>query len=470
MELNIGGDLNSTTVQDYSRTYSEIHVDGGTFGTSVDSIEERQSLKNISSSIQSGNDLTINVNNNINSIGTNFGAGEDIDIMAGNDINLFNAMDFDYNYSYYKEEKFDIGSAIASMATAIAVGALTGGAGAAAMAGISSGIGASSMTKGSVDIVMNYDETIVGTMLISENINIKSNNNLTIISSDIVALNDLNIDVKNDILTGTAEEKHESYESHSSFGGDIGRAALGGAITGLAAGLGMQGGEIVGEYLGSTVSKALSDTVSATANKILTAAATEAANVATISFSNTVGTAMSQTVINGGSLGDTLRAGADSATSGDTLKITAVGALIGAAGGALGEWIKEVKSEYIEKTGNKVSIGESTLFDQNSVNAGWSKSKLGVNSKYEIDTTTNKTILVRTDTPERVSYLKSNQNRFFKALNLLPGSPSFVDFHDALNIQSNTLNVLTIIPAYPASQFNALYRYYPVINQYKEEK
>jgi hypothetical protein len=58
----------------------------------------------------------------------------------------------------------------------------------------------------------------------------------------------------------------------------------------------------------------------------------------------------------------------------------------------------------------------------------------------------------------------------FKVLNLLPGSPSFADFHDALNIFNGTMNFLTIFPAYPISQFNAIAPYYPAIINYDNGK
>jgi hypothetical protein len=62
-------------------------------------------------------------------------------------------------------------------------------------------------------------------------------------------------------------------------------------------------------------------------------------------------------------------------------------------------------------------------------------------------------------------------NSIFKALNLLPGSPSFVDFHDALNLPDDwSLNQLSIIPAYSASKFNTVYPYYPIFVEYEKNK
>ncbi len=126
------------------------------------------------------------------------------------------------------------------------------------MAGISSGIGASQMTKGSVDVSMTYDETTVATTLNSgNNINIKTGNDTTMISTELNAANNITADIGGELFVGTAQEQHQSYESHETFGGDVGMAALGGAMTGLMSGLGMQSGMFIGgELLGLTLSGA----------------------------------------------------------------------------------------------------------------------------------------------------------------------------------------------------------------------
>ncbi|MDR0423592.1 MAG: filamentous hemagglutinin N-terminal domain-containing protein, partial [Rickettsiales bacterium] len=230
MILNVEGDLNSLTVQDYNRTYSKVEIDNGWLGSKTTEINETATLNNLSSNITASNNLTIN-SNNLLSVGTNFSAGNELNMTATGDINLLNATDYDYNYHYYKKEEFDLVGAIVNVATAATVAALTGGAGAAVMAGASSTIGASNMKKGNETITMNYDETTIGTTLTGNNINIKSGNNTTMISTTITTSNDLNIETGNDLLIGTAEEQHNSYENHNSWGGDIGKAALGGAIT-----------------------------------------------------------------------------------------------------------------------------------------------------------------------------------------------------------------------------------------------
>jgi murein DD-endopeptidase MepM/ murein hydrolase activator NlpD len=179
------------------------------------------------------------------------------------------------------------------------------------------------MVKGNVDIAMNYDETIIGTTLLGNNINIKSNNNTTLISTDILALVNLNIEADNNLLVGTAEERHESQEDHESFGGDMGKAALGGAVIGLATGLGVQGGEIAGNFTGN----AIGNTIGGTGGKILGTATSSAVNSSIVSLGTITGSAMSQVTIQGGSLSDVLKAGEDSITDKDTLKNVAISGL-----------------------------------------------------------------------------------------------------------------------------------------------
>jgi hypothetical protein len=70
---------------------------------------------------------------------------------------------------------------------------------------------------------------------------------------------------------------------------------------------------------------------------------------------------------------------------------------------------------------------------------------------------------------QNYAYTVGNQNPVFQGLNTTPGSPSFANFHDALDL-SSPWNELTIPPAYVASQFNATTPYYPIIIDYKKNK
>ncbi|MDR0675856.1 MAG: hemagglutinin repeat-containing protein, partial [Elusimicrobiota bacterium] len=251
MNLDVGNDIVVTTVQNYNDLYEYKKNDGGTFGTTTTRENQTTTLENISSNILSGNNLNMNAGNDIISVGTNFYADNDINMIADNDLMLLNATDYNYNYSYYKEEKFDLGSAIANVVASVAVGALTGGFGAAVMAGASSAYGASQMTKGREDISMKYDETTVGSSLTAgNNVNIKSGNDTTMISTGINVNNDLDVATGGELFVGTAVEKHDSMESHEKFGGDILGAALSGAITGLATGLAVGSGDKFGAWLG----------------------------------------------------------------------------------------------------------------------------------------------------------------------------------------------------------------------------
>jgi filamentous hemagglutinin len=113
IELNIEGDLNSTTVQDYSRVYQETHIDGGTFGTDKTTITEDISLTNIGSNITSTNG-TINIysNNNINLQNTTIDAEQGMTLIADNNINLTTALNYIKTYKSVEKDNDYTGGSI----------------------------------------------------------------------------------------------------------------------------------------------------------------------------------------------------------------------------------------------------------------------------------------------------------------------------------------------------------------------
>ena len=458
--LNAGNNINIAAIQDYEYQRQYMRRKGGTFGETLTKENIDQSVTNIQSNISAGNNLSIATGNDLNSIGTNFTANNgDIDLNIKNDLNLYNAMDYVYDYDYTKRESFDLASAIVNVASAVAVGALTGGAGAAVMAGISATSNVAGMTKGSIDIETNYDETIVANNITGNNININTNNSLNSISTKMNTENTINYNIGGNSFISEAQERHEYKITHDEFGGNIGRAVLGGAITGAMSGLGLNGGK----YLGNLASSSITD-------GILNASINGAVLTSVNAYSSSIGSAMSQTILNGGSFKDVLKAGRDSSISRNTLMNTMIGAVIGATGGALGKVIKDVKAKYnssltqeqIQNKMTEIPVGESNLKIGNLNN-----NKVGINSYIKDGK------IIQAGTPNiNVNYFTSNQNIFFKAFNFLPGSPSFADFHDALNI-SGIWNQLSIPYAYMISQFNALYPYYPSLiyfNNTKENK
>ena len=458
--LQAGNNINIATVQDYEYQRQYMKRNGGTFGDTLTKENIDQSVTNIQSNISAGNNLSITTGNDLNSIGTNFTANNgDINLNIKNDLNLYNAMDYVYDYDYTKRESFDLASAIVNVASAVAVGALTGGAGAAVMAGISATSNAAGMTKGSIDIETNYDETIVANNITGNNININTNNSLNSISTKMNTENTINYNIGGNSFISEAQERHEYKITHEEFGGNIGRAVLGGAITGAMSGLGLNGGK----YLGNLASSFVTD-------GILNASINGAVLTSVNAYSLSIGSVMSQTILNGGSFKDVLKAGRDSSISRNILMNTMIGAVIGATGGALGKVIKDVKAKYnssltqeqIQNKMTEIPVGESNLKIGNLNN-----NKVGINSYIKDGK------IIQTGTPNiNVNYFTSNQNIFFKAFNFLPGSPSFADFHDALNI-SGIWNQLSIPHAYMISQFNALYPYYPSLiyfNNTKENK
>ena len=113
--------------------------------------------------------------------------------------------------------------------------------------------------------------------------------------------------------------QHQHQETHNTWGGDIGRAALGGAITGIMAGAGVNGGEYLTNIAGNTLQSTLGTTLTNAVNKGISSAV--------ISYTSTIGNTMSMATINGGSLRDILKSGRDTATSKDTLKNIAASGL-----------------------------------------------------------------------------------------------------------------------------------------------
>ena len=59
----------------------------------------------------------------------------------------------------------------------------------------------------------------------------------------------INLNIGGNISITETEERHEYQKTHDTWGGDIGMAALGGAMTGLAGGLGMGAGNMIGGTL-----------------------------------------------------------------------------------------------------------------------------------------------------------------------------------------------------------------------------
>ena len=59
----------------------------------------------------------------------------------------------------------------------------------------------------------------------------------------------INLNIGGNISITETEERHEYQKTHDTWGGDLGMAALGGAMTGLAGGLGMGAGNFIGGSL-----------------------------------------------------------------------------------------------------------------------------------------------------------------------------------------------------------------------------
>jgi filamentous hemagglutinin len=259
-ELAVGGDLNALAVQDYEYEYQKATHDSG-FLEKTTEIAMTESLKNLTSAIMAGRNLDLDIDNDLVSVGTEFIAGGDLSLSADN-MYLINATDFENSYYYKKVEAFDVLGAIVNVAAATAIG---GGVGALAAAP-----GALNMKKGSIEIKANYDENTLGTVLAGNNVNLDSKKDTVMMSTTVIADNDLNIETNGQLFVGTAEETHYSKEHKEKFGGDLVKAAVSGAVTGITSAVGgTLLGEIGGALLGDIGGLALGYSASQTSSPIL---------------------------------------------------------------------------------------------------------------------------------------------------------------------------------------------------------
>ena len=107
-----------------------------------------------------------------------------------------------------------------------------------------------------------------------------------------------------------AQEQHNHTYDKETFGSDIGKAALAGAITGAVSGFGGNMSKIANEYVSATVGDISGIIVGKVSGTVT--------STSIITLSNTTGNAMSSVVLNGGSFSDVLKAGSKSLTSKDT--------------------------------------------------------------------------------------------------------------------------------------------------------
>lgn len=363
------GNVNILAEQVYNRM--EDYNKSKSFMSSSETHQIEDSLKNISSNINSNGNLSIitkGSDNNLNVLGSILNAKEDINLESNGNINILNVKDSEYKYYYNMLEKTDLAGMATSIATAVAAAAIvtvvTGGVGTAALAtttgatsmasaGISAAASGSQMKKGSITIKEDYDETIINSILNANNINIKSEDDLNIQSSELNATNKKSFDVKNNINITEDTELHDHTYSKEKFGGDLGKAALGGAMTGLTAAAGVYGSEHI-------------------TNTILSTTFT--------SYTSAVGNSMSNVLLNGGNLKDALKTGVKSLTDKDIVKNSITSGITSGITKGLNEKLNaNVGNEFtkalkeatastisntaVESTLNKRSFGE-TLRDQ----------------------------------------------------------------------------------------------------------
>ncbi|MFC1659665.1 hemagglutinin repeat-containing protein, partial [Pseudomonadota bacterium] len=296
--LNIGGDLTTNSDDNLIILASNVEADGNItlqadkniniisgqdsylktntsnkrgVTDSNNSKDAYETVTQVKSDINAGNNLNILSGQNTTIIASDLEAETgDTTIVAGRytdgggtthiddtaTVTVMNAMDSTYTYNETTHEKMDAGA----IAVGAASGLITGGA-----VGLIAGayIGAEAK-KGSSNVSMNYDETIVASNIEGQNISIQSAGNTGIQSSDITSTNDTEIlvgklrnettptqiDTVNEdaILTITsAQERHESYSKSEKFKPDYAGVAAGAAVAGaLATAGGTVGNNIAG--------------------------------------------------------------------------------------------------------------------------------------------------------------------------------------------------------------------------------
>ena len=198
------------------------------------------------------------------------------------------------------------------------------------------------------------------------------NNNIIDSKETIDNLNNVNFNIGNNINISQVEEQHIHDETHDTWGGDIGRALAGGAITGAMTIAGVKGGEYIGNIAGNTLNTALGGTsaISPTGNIIFSntfaSSIQTGLSAATTSYTSTIGNAMSNTVINGGNLGDVLKSGRDTATDTDILKNTLTSGLSAGITAGITEYLDKTNSltKGIISNGNLDINPEASLKQQ----------------------------------------------------------------------------------------------------------
>ena len=333
----------------------------------------------------------------------------------------------------------------------------------------------------------------MSSLVSGNNVNISSNQDINVLASVITGDGDGNISANNDINIQALQNLYYNYYFHQETQMDMGALALQIAIAvAVSVATAGAGAVLMGVVLTSSMASIATSTAIAVGTQYAISGNTEQIQSGSADSTTTTSrTLITSSLLFGGNLNlnagnnaniltanikadnidqDVKQSSTTSFTQTHTDikpdygKIAEGAAITGAiAGGAVvaGEYISQVKADYNKsitpeqtKLGKTpVSEGNSSIFDQNTPNSGYSNSKLGINvtemnSKWYIEGTPTQATWSET-------YVTGSQNPAFKALNTTPGAPSFVDFHDALNLPTG-INQLTIAPAYALSQCAAM--------------
>ncbi|MBQ3437359.1 MAG: hemagglutinin repeat-containing protein, partial [Fusobacterium sp.] len=172
-DKNLILDAKDINISSIENSYYEKHGGGKNYTI-------KKEIKNIKSSL-TGENIALNSNKDVNIKGTDILAKEDLNIQAGGDVNIVSATDSQY-YEEMKSKKKRFG-------------------------------GKKSSHK------IDYKETLVKSNILAGNdVNISSDKNILVTGSDIYALNNVNIDVKEDLTIESGLEGNSTVRQTTKTG------------------------------------------------------------------------------------------------------------------------------------------------------------------------------------------------------------------------------------------------------------
>ena len=174
--LNVGGNLNTESVQDYQYTYE--HQSSGDWISSQESTNISESIKNIGSEISAGGNMNVDVAGDATFAGTTVNAGKNADVKVGGNTNIVATTDYDYNYSNTERSSW---------------------------AGL---VNERDTTEDSATRLQGASVNV------NDGLTLNTGNNLNIVASDVNVGGDADIDAGGNVNVISADEVSSHYEEH----------------------------------------------------------------------------------------------------------------------------------------------------------------------------------------------------------------------------------------------------------------